>query len=97
MSKWKFSMSKAVLEDKIERLRLEKGDILVVKDFEVLKSLEWIGPKLSLDFHVPMVFAPTGVQTLKKEDLLNLLEQLEQTDKSVLPEYHITEQPSAPL
>jgi hypothetical protein len=40
----------------------------------------------------PLVFAPTGILSLKKQDLLNLLEQLEQ-DVEPIPEAS----PVAPL
>jgi hypothetical protein len=88
-------MSKAALTERVNKLNLQKGDIVVVKDEVCLHSLEALGRVVN--FTVPLVFAPQGIQKLCRQDLLNLLEQLDGADKSVLPEYGITEQPSAPL
>jgi hypothetical protein len=35
--------------------------------------------KLPIPFVVPLVFAPQGIQSLTRQDLLNLLEQLEES------------------
>ena len=85
-------MSKAALGSFIQKLNLQKGDILVCKNWESLKMLGELKIP-GIDFQIPLVFAPEGIQKLNRQDLLNLLEQLEQPDKSVLPEYHV----SAPL
>jgi len=84
-------MSKAGLLDLIQKIHLEKGDIIVCRDETALKMFGEIQVP-GVDFPVPLVFAPQGVQILKREDLLNLLEQLEQTHSEVP-----TEQPNAPL
>lgn len=67
----------------LTKLRLERGDILVVKHPDTLKALEGLGKVV--DFTVPVVYCPFGIKTLKREDLLNLLEQLEQQDSPTLP------------
>lgn len=59
----------------IEKLRLEPGDVIVVKDPETLHALSGLGRVVN--FTVPLVFAPQGIKTLKRQDLLNLLEQIE--------------------
>jgi len=75
-------------------LHLEKGDILLIKHPDMIKQLEACSGLV--DFKVPIVLCPQGVQILKRQDLLNLLEQLEE-DKSVLPAYNISEGSSAPI
>lgn len=88
-------MSKAGLLSTLSKLNLTPGDILVVKDEATLRYLAQV--QLPIPFVVPLVFAPNGIGKLGRADLLNLLEQLEHNDKSVLPEYGITEQSNAPL
>jgi len=68
-------MSKAALTSVVTKLRLEPGDVIVVRDFEVLQALEHI--KLPNPFQVPLIFAPSGIDKLKRADLLNILEQLD--------------------
>lgn len=92
MSK-KYPLSKAAVLNILQKLKIEKGDVLVVKDIETLHYLANVRVP-GIEGIVPLVYAPHGVQTLKREDLLNLLEQLEQPDKSA---YGLTEQPNAPL
>lgn len=92
----KYSLSKAAVLDILQKLKIEKGDVLVVKDIETLEYLSKVHVP-GIEGTVPLVYAPQGVQVLKREDLLNLLEQLEQADKSVLEPYGLTEQPNAPL
>lgn len=48
---------------------------------------------IHLDFKVPLVFAPKGVKQLKREDLLNLLEQLDQQEAPVLMPLETSEVP----
>lgn len=95
MSK-KYPLSKAAVLNVLQKLKIEKGDVLVVKDIETLHYLSKVQVP-GIEGTIPLVYAPQGVQILKREDLLNLLEQLEQSDKSVLPAYGLTEQPNAPL
>lgn len=84
-------VSRAALINFIQKLHLEKGDVLVVKDPSLLPQLEALGAVTP--FNVPVVFCPQGVQVLKRTDLLNLLEQLEESDKSVLEPYQISGAP----
>lgn len=72
-------MSKAAMLSVVQTLRLQKGDILLVETPQALEALSNSGIKL--EFNVPLVFAPRGgVKVLKREDLLNLLEQLDQAE-----------------
>ena len=88
-------MSKASLQNQVQKLHLEPGDMVLVRDVETARALDEL--KVPLGFSVPIIFSPMGVQVLKKQDLLNLLEQLEQVDKSVLEPYHTTDQTNAPI
>lgn len=85
-------MSKAGMLNVLQKLSLTPGDVLVVKDFETLRFLDMA--KLPLKFTVPLVFAPHGIEKLSKQDLLNLLEQLEQAQT---PSQPFADSPSAPL
>jgi hypothetical protein len=67
----------------VSKLRLEPGDVLVVKHPDTLHYLEGLGKVVN--FTVPLVFAPGGIDKLSREDLLNLLEQIEQGQMQSLP------------
>jgi hypothetical protein len=75
----------------LEKLSLKPGDVLLVKDHETLHFLSHTPP--IVNFPVPLVFSPGGMETLNRQDLLNLLEQLEQTETS----QPFSDSPSAPL
>lgn len=76
----------------ISKLSLERGDVLLVNRMETLKFLSEM--PIHLDFKVPLVFAPGGLQVLKRSDLLNLLEQLDQQES---PQLMPLESTSVPL
>jgi len=57
----------------IRRLRLRKGDILVVNDPYLPDRIMQI--QAGLDFPVPIVFAPDGIRRFNREYLLKLLEE----------------------
>ena len=62
-----------------------------------VRDLDLAGKRvfLRVDFNVPLVFAPRGgIKVLKREDLLNLLEQLDQTENQTAG---IPEETHAPL
>jgi hypothetical protein len=63
------------LRDRIQKLSLAPGDVLLVKEVETIEALARSGVKL--DFHVPVVYCPGGIQKLSRQDLLNVLEQLD--------------------
>jgi hypothetical protein len=69
-------MSPALMASRIQKLSLARGDVVVVKDYETLKFLAEM--PIHLDFVVPLVFAPQGIEKLTRQDLLNLLEQADQ-------------------
>ena len=73
--RWPYPISRAALASKVTKLRLEAGDIVVARDPSVMEALGHLD--LKLPFNVPLVFAPQGIQVLKRADLLNLLEQLD--------------------
>jgi len=91
-SKGKFQISTAAMMQGISKLRLERGDALLVKNYETLRYLSEC--PIHLDFVVPLVFAPNGIEKLTRQDLLNLLEQLEQSPSSPLAPF---ESSSVPL
>lgn len=76
------------MRETISRLRLEKGDVLLVRHPETMQYLS--KAPIKLEFNVPLVYCPGGIETLKRQDILNLLEQLDQADKSVLPSYEVS-------
>lgn len=71
-----YAISTASMIAAISKMRIEKGDCLLVKDYETMHWLAHNGPKL--DFQVPLVFAPNGIQSLSRQDLMNLVEQLDE-------------------
>lgn len=78
-------MRKVATLETLTKLRLEPGDLIVVRDSETLNYLSRFPFKL--DFNVPLVFSPAGVEKLTRADLLNLLEQLDQAAVSAdMPE-----------
>jgi uncharacterized protein YfaA (DUF2138 family) len=89
----KYQISTASMLSRFEKLHVEKGDVLVVRDMETLRYLSQVKVP-GLDGIVPLVFAPQGIQKLTREDLLNLLEQLEQ---QVTAPPETFESPTAPL
>jgi len=91
MSRKQYSMSKAGLLNCVQKLHLTPGDVLICKDYETLKAIEGLGRVVN--FTVPLVFSPQGVEKLSRQDLLNLLEQIEQAPAPP-PSF---ESPAAPL
>lgn len=77
----------------LKKLKLEPGDILVVNHESTLHYLEGLGRVVN--FNVPLVFIPQGgIQKLSRQDLLNLLEQLDQSPAPLASPF---DSPSAPL
>jgi len=64
----------------------------VVKDLETLRYLSQVKVP-GLDGVVPLVYSPQGIQKLTRQDLLNLLEQLEQPISTA----NYADSPTAPL
>lgn len=71
-----YAISTSSMISAISKLRIEKGDCLLVKDQETLMWLSEHGPRL--DFQVPLIFAPKGIESLSRQDLMNLVEQIDE-------------------
>lgn len=95
MFKNRYQISHRQMLEGISKLELKPGDVLVVEHAETLKYLEGLGRVVN--FTVPLVYAPGGLKRLSRQDLLNLLEQVEEGDKSVLPGYEVSGPMNAPL
>lgn len=78
-----FRISTTAMISHLEKLQLQPGDIIVVKHPDTLHYLEGLGKVVN--FVVPLVFAPAGIDKLSRADLLNLLEQIEQGQMQSLP------------
>lgn len=76
----------------LSKLTIKTGDVLVCKDFETLRYLSTVQVP-GISGTTPLVFAPNGVQSLTRQDLLNLLEQLDQAEVSA----PLTDSPRIPL
>jgi len=61
----------------LQKLELKHGDVLVAKDWETLDFLSKVRVP-GIDGVIPLVYAPSGIEKLNRQDLLNLLEQLDQ-------------------
>jgi len=70
--------------DKIKKLRLRRGDILVCTDPHLGKVLaEMKFPYLN--FQVPIVVAPLGLQAIKADDLLAIARRARETSQLIIP------------
>ena len=76
MKKNRYQVSHREMLKGLSKLNLTPGDVLVVEHPDTLKYLEGLGRVVN--FTVPLVYAPGGLKRLSKQDLLNLLEQLEE-------------------
>lgn len=72
----RYQVSASQMLQGISKLNLKPGDVLVVEHPDTLRYLEGLGRVVN--FTVPLVYAPGGLKRLSKQDLLNLLEQLEE-------------------
>ena len=63
------------MKAQIRRLRLKKGDILVVRDLREANALSGLGSRLGIDFEVPIIVAPDGIKRLSREYLEKILEK----------------------
>ena len=87
-----YQISTSAMIAAIEKLHLERGDILICRRVEALEYLQHL--KAPVDFTVPVVFLPSGsVDKLSRQDLLNLLEQ---TEQEAIPDMAV-ESPTAPV
>ena len=60
----------------IQRLRLEPGDILVVRDWEIVSQL--VETPISGVPQIPIIYAPNGIEKMKREDLQAILDKQEE-------------------
>ena len=61
----------------IRRLRLRKGDIVVVNDSNLIQSLSQIK---GVEFPVPIIYAPDGIKRVSKEYLQKILKEKDSED-----------------
>jgi hypothetical protein len=86
-----YQISTRTMLSHISKLNLQQGDVIVCSDYQTLDYLSRV--QLPLGFTVPLVFSPNGVEKLNRQDLLNLIEQLDQAPETPAS----VEMPSAPL
>jgi hypothetical protein len=79
MGKAKLPWSKAAWLAQIQKLRLERGNILLVKSLEIAEHLQ----QVRTDFIVPIILDPSGVgiSKLTRQQLLDALDQLDLIDE----------------
>jgi len=66
----------------IKKLRLRRGDILVVSDAETRRRLVQSGAALPPDIgYIPIVLAPTGIQRLTVAQLKTILKTIEEKEE----------------
>ena len=71
----------AGIRDALSKLKLEKGDILVVSDQWVRDALLKMRPPEGIDFPVPVVYAPEGsLHKCRREELEEALKLLDVGD-----------------
>ena len=87
-----YQVSTSTILSHLEKLSLQPGDVLVCRDLETLRFLSEV--KMPLNFTVPLVYSPQGLQKLTRSDLMNLIEQI---DQSTAPAHGIGEASRAPL
>ena len=68
---------------RIEKLRIKRGDVLVVRDYNTAKRLE--GIHFNLQFQVPIVFAPLGIEKLSVDALKNIIAEVDEAKRIILP------------
>jgi|HubBroStandDraft_1064217.scaffolds.fasta_scaffold3045114_1 hypothetical protein len=71
-------MRKSELRRAIKLLRLERGDIVVVRDLETAQQLQ----QIPVQWPCPILVAPNGVE---KMDIPTLRKALEDAEKRVAP------------
>lgn len=74
-------------------MQLKPGDVLICESVEAMEALARIKHP-EINWNVPLVYCPKGVRTLSRQDLLNLLEQ---TDQSLATHSGIPEETAVPV
>ena len=62
----------------IRRLRLRRGDAIIVSDTRLIEQLQKIGPSMKLEFDVPIFFVPEGTSFRRvcKEYVLKVAQEI---------------------
>lgn len=81
MPKAKLPWSKASFLAAIQKLNIQRGDVLLVKSIEVYEQL--LNNPSPVDFNVPVIMDPNGVGIgkLTRQQLLDALDQLDLIDE----------------
>lgn len=72
------------LYDRIKKLRLKRGDVLVVPDpmtAKELSQMKW--PYIT--FQVPIVIAPLGLERIPAEDLMKIAQRVRESSQLIIP------------
>jgi len=76
-------MSKQLNYDRIKKLRLRRGDVLVVRDVMLAREIsEMKFPFLT--FQVPIVVAPLGIEAIPADDLLKIAQKARETSQLII-------------
>lgn len=72
------------LYDKVKKMRLRRGDLLICRDYQTGKMLsEMKFPFLT--FQVPIVVAPGGLECIPADDLMKIAQRARQTAQLIIP------------
>lgn len=70
------------MKKRIQKLRLQAGDVIVVSDYETAYRLQHCGYKLPAGVtNMPIVIAPEGIRRVKLSTLKTLMARLEAKEK----------------
>lgn len=83
MPKNRYQISTRQILNGLSKLHLEPGDVVVVNHPAAAEALMNLGSVVP--FRVPIVVCPDGIKKLSRQDLLNLLEQIEEPIGSIAP------------
>ena len=68
----------AGIRDAISKLSLKKGDILIVSDSWVMRTITQMKPPDGMDFHVPIIYAEDcDIKTVGRKQLEDALKLLD--------------------
>jgi hypothetical protein len=75
---------KQKLYDKVKKMRLRRGDILVCHDPMTAETLARMKFPF-LPFQVPIVVAPLGLERIPADDLMGIAQKARQTAQLIIP------------
>lgn len=84
MSQTRIRANKTPLFEMVKRLRLQRGDVVVVRDpfiAERLAQMKW--PYIT--FQVPIVVAPLGIEAIPAEELMKIAQSARETSRLIIP------------